>query len=39
MVARLDPMELRGLTQRTFGIFVFGFISYSAHKLNVLNEL
>jgi hypothetical membrane protein len=39
MVARLDPMELRGLTQRIFGIFVFGFISYSAHKLNGLNEL
>jgi len=39
MVARLDPMELRGLTQRIFGIFVFGFISYSAHKLSGLNEL
>jgi len=39
MVARLDPMELRGLTQRIFGIFVFGFISYSAHKLNGLNKL
>jgi len=36
MVARLDPMEQRGLTQRIFGVFVFGFISYSAyvtHKL------
>lgn len=36
MLASLDPMEYRGLTQRIFGIFVFGFISYSAyitHKL------
>lgn len=39
MVARLDPLELRGLTQRTFGILVFGFISYSAYKLNGLTEL
>ncbi|WP_339737594.1 DUF998 domain-containing protein [uncultured Sunxiuqinia sp.] len=36
MVARLDPMEQRGLTQRVFGIFVFGFISYSAYKINKL---
>lgn len=34
MVARLDPMELRGLTQRIFGIFLFGFLSYSAYILN-----
>jgi len=31
MVARLDPMEQRGLTQRIFGVFVFGFISYTAY--------
>ncbi|MGQ1891047.1 DUF998 domain-containing protein [Thermophagus sp. OGC60D27] len=39
MVARLDPMEQRGLTQRIFGVFVFGFISYSAyvtHKLKTV---
>lgn len=34
MVARLDPMELRGLTQRLFGICLFGFLSYSAYILN-----
>lgn len=39
MVARLDPLEQRGLTQRVFGLFVFGFISYSAHKLNKLEKL
>ena len=39
MVARLDPMELRGLTQRIFGIFVFGFIAYTAHKLSRWKEL
>lgn len=39
MVARLDPIEQRGLTQRIFGVFVFGFISYSAyvtHKLKTV---
>lgn len=34
MVARLDPIEQRGLTQRIFGIFVFGYISLSAYKLD-----
>jgi hypothetical protein len=34
MIARLDPIELRGLTQRIFGVFVFGFISYSAYILD-----
>lgn len=34
MVARLDPIEHRGLTQRLFGLFVFGFISYSAYLLH-----
>jgi hypothetical protein len=36
MMARLDPMNYRGLTQRLFGIVVFGwfsFISYQLHKL------
>lgn len=37
MVARLDPMEQRGLTQRIFGIVVFGFISYSAYLTSRLN--
>lgn len=37
MVARLDPMELRGLTQRIFGIFLFGFLSYSAYLVNKSN--
>jgi hypothetical protein len=39
MVARLDPMEQRGLTQRIFGIFVFGYMSYSAYKLNKIEEV
>lgn len=39
MVARLDPMELRGLTQRVFGFFVFGFISYTAYVTNKLNSV
>jgi hypothetical protein len=39
MVARLDPIERRGLTQRIFGIFVFGYISFSAYKLNKLEKL
>jgi hypothetical protein len=34
MVARFDPLELRGLTQRLFGICLFGFLSYSAYILN-----
>jgi hypothetical protein len=37
MIARLDPMNFRGLTQRLFGIVVFGwfsFISYQLHKLS-----
>ncbi len=39
MVARLDPMEQRGLTQRIFGIFVFGHISYSAYILKKSDKL
>jgi hypothetical protein len=36
MIARLDPVAQRGLTQRIFGIFVFGFLSYTAYFLNKL---
>ena len=39
MVARLDPMEQRGLTQRIFGIVVFGFFSYSAYVTNNLKHV
>ena len=39
MVARLDPMEQRGLTQRIFAIFVFGYISFTAYKVNKLEKL
>lgn len=34
MVARLDPIHYRGLTQRLFGIVVFGWISFSAYTIN-----
>ncbi|WP_439183791.1 DUF998 domain-containing protein [Carboxylicivirga taeanensis] len=33
MIAGLDPMEKRGLTQRLFGIVVFGYIAFSAYTL------
>jgi len=39
MIAGLDPIEQRGLTQRIFGLFVFGYISFSAYKLNSLERL
>ena len=42
MVVKLDRMEQRGLTQRLFGIFTFGFISYSAYvtgKITIDDEL
>ncbi len=31
---RLDPMEYRGLTQRVFGIALFGWLSYISFKLS-----
>ncbi|MEW7280147.1 DUF998 domain-containing protein [Aquimarina sp. 2201CG1-2-11] len=31
MIAGLDPSEHRGLTQRTFGFILFGFVSYTAY--------
>lgn len=34
MIARLDPIAYRGLTQRLFGIVVFGWIAYVAYHLN-----
>lgn len=34
MVARLDPMEYRGLTQRLFALVVFGWFSVVAWHLN-----
>ncbi|MBN2614901.1 MAG: DUF998 domain-containing protein [Bacteroidales bacterium] len=33
MVARLDPVMYRGLTQRLFGIVVFGWLSYVSYHL------
>lgn len=33
MVARLDPMDYRGLTQRLFGMVVFGWFSFIAYQL------
>ena len=36
MIAKLDPMEQRGLTQRIFGFFVFGFTSYTAYITSTL---
>lgn len=30
MITRFDPMEQRGLTQRIFGVVVFGYISFNA---------
>ncbi len=34
MVARLDPINYRGLTQRIFGLVVFGWISFIAYYLS-----
>jgi len=34
MIARLDPIDLRGLTQRIFGIVVFGWFSFISYHLN-----
>jgi hypothetical protein len=34
MVARLDPVNLRGLTQRLFGIVVFGWLALVAWHLD-----
>ncbi len=34
MVARLDPVQLRGLTQRLFGIVVFGWLAFVAWHLD-----
>ncbi|MDA3942200.1 MAG: DUF998 domain-containing protein [Bacteroidetes bacterium] len=36
MIARLDPINLRGLTQRLFGIVVFGWFSYISYHLSKL---
>lgn len=36
MVARLDPVNYRGLTQRLFGIVVFGWFSFISYRLNEL---
>ena len=34
MIARLDPMNLRGLTQRLFGLVVFGWLAWVSFQLN-----
>jgi hypothetical protein len=34
MIARLDPINYRGLTQRIFGIVVFGWFSFISYQLN-----
>lgn len=34
MIARLDPINYRGLTQRLFGIVVFGWFSFISYRLN-----
>jgi hypothetical protein len=36
MIARLDPINYRGLTQRLFGIVVFGWFSFISYRLNEL---
>lgn len=36
MIARLDPVDYRGLTQRVFGVVVFGWFSYISFYLNKL---
>ena len=33
MIARLDPIDFRGLTQRLFGIVVFGWFSFISYQL------
>ena len=38
MIAGLDPMEYRGLTQRIFGCFVFGFLAYSSFVTSKLKS-
>lgn len=39
MIARIDPIDYRGLTQRLFGIVVFGWLSFiSYHLSKVLNH-
>jgi hypothetical protein len=39
MIARLDPVEYRGLTQRLFGLVVFGWFSYIAYQLSGMVRL
>ncbi|MDY8136126.1 DUF998 domain-containing protein [Aquimarina sp. 2201CG5-10] len=39
MIAGLDPAEYRGLTQRIFGGFTFGFISYTAYITSRLKAI
>ena len=34
VVARLDPVDYRGLTQRLFGIVVFGWFSFISYQLD-----
>ena len=34
MIARIDPVNYRGLTQRLFGIVVFGWFSFISYQLN-----
>jgi len=36
MIARLDPINYRGLTQRLFGIVVFGWFSFISYHLSKL---
>jgi len=38
MISRLDPINYRGLTQRLFGIVVFGWFSYISYRLNKLTK-
>ena len=38
MVSRLDPINYRGLTQRLFGIVVFGWLSYISFQLYLVSK-
>lgn len=38
IIARLDPVDYRGLTQRIFGLVVFGWFSYVAYKIYRLTD-
>lgn len=39
MIARLDPIDLRGLTQRIFGIVVFGWFSFISYHLLKMKKI